>query len=62
MARYIAPVARYRACKHSWRIWEEPLVAACGLRPVAALLRLRHTSTTEVPQLTVLYSCAIGTR
>ena len=31
----IAPVARYSACETAWHRWEQPVVAACGVVPVA---------------------------
>ena len=51
------PVARYRTCKIAWHRWEQPVVAACGVVPVAAIVPVflagtyRHCrrTTTVVP-------------
>ena len=32
------PVARYSACVIAWHIWEQPVVAVCGVVPVAAIV------------------------
>ena len=39
------PIAHYSACGIAWRIWEQPVVALCGVVPVAAALPIFPTGT-----------------
>ena len=32
------PVACYSECETAWQTWEQPVVAVCGVVPVAAIL------------------------
>ena len=47
----VVPVARYTsACKIAWRIWEQRLVAVCGVIPIAAIVPV-FLSIVRIPAL-----------
>ena len=50
------PIARYSACLIAWHRWEQQVVSACGVVPVAALVpmfpsMIAHTGTIKGPLL-----------
>ena len=49
----VVPVARYSACEIAWRRLEQPVVAACGVVPVAAIM-------TVFPSKVHIYTGAMG--
>ena len=46
----IVPVARYSACEIGWHIWEQPVVAVCGVVPDAAMVPV-FPSIVHIPAL-----------
>ena len=47
----IVPVARYSACEIGWHRWEQPVVAVCGVVPVAALVWVFPADTHRLYRL-----------
>ena len=54
-AGLVVPVARYSACETAWRRWEQPVLAACRVVHVAAIVPIfpagtfrRYAGTTVV--------------